>query len=242
MLKYDELENLVAENDIVVSGRIIKDENVDNLYYVFVEVTRSNNNLQIPSNKKLEEIKSALSIRNISVQFILTDGTKRDIEIGLRASLLHSYGSIIRNVFLSIDRSNASVWLVPKRRLFDDEQIAIRKTVSLFLDHFDIKLNAVRLTIDENIPTSTACLIALRQLSPTDPATLVDALRKKGFDVPSTDWISRKLDSLRKSGRVVRLKSGKYALSLFSLRALGTGKGSRSPDISRMLALSPRRE
>ena len=60
--------------------------------------------------------------------------------------------------------------------------------------------------------------------------------------MPSEGWMAHMADSLRKSGLVVRLKSGKYALSLAGLMALGSAKNAKSPDISRLLDLARLRD
>ncbi len=236
------IEAFLREQGVVLSGCIVGDYFERPRFYVFVEVSRGKNNLQIPSNLKLTEFRNEFVRQGIDIEFILTDSKQLDIEAGIRASLLHSFGSLVRNVFLSTNGEIANIWIVPKTKISNSDFTAIQKRIGVFLGNFGLEMGGLNQTSNENIPTKTACINVLRRIAPADLAKLGDALRKKGFTVPSEGWMAHMADSLRKSGLVVRLKSGKYALSLAGLMALGSAKNAKSPDISRLLDLARLRD
>lgn len=238
MDKKSAIESALKVNGISYSGRLAEDIFDDKRFYVFIDVLRNSENLQVPSNKKLNDIKSEIALLGVNVEFILTDATKRSIEDGLRASMLHSFPEAIRNSFLTMSGSKAHVWLVPKLAITDDLLKAITKKVGIYLTLFDIEDFSVELTSEANLPSKIVCLTVIRNNSPVSLETIVATLRSRLFIVPSEDWMSRMLDVLRRNGLIIRSKGGLYSLSLAGLKALGTSKGRRSPDITRILALA----
>lgn len=238
MDKQSIIELVLKEHGISTSGRLAEDIFDDKHFYVFIDVFRNSDNLQVPSNKKLNEIKGHIADLGINVEFILTDSTKRSIEDGLRASMLHSFPENIRNSFLTISGTAARVWLVPKAAINDDLLKEINQKIGIYLAVFDINHFSTELTSAANLPSRIMCLSVIRNNSPTSMETIIDALRRRHFTVPSEDWMSRMLDVLRRSGMIIRSKGGMYSLSLAGLKALGTSKGRRSPDIIRILALA----
>ena len=234
------ITDFLAANDVAVYGHIIR-EGVDaQKYYVFVEVKRDGRNHQEPSNMRLASIKTSLLELGYVIDFILTDGAQRDIEVSVRASLLHSFGALVRNSFLSTTETGVVVWVEPKLGLTEDQARDIKQTINRALSLFDISLREVRLTRDDKLPSRTACLTVLRKISPADTALLSHELTARGLTVPSPAWLTRLLDNLRKNGQIIRLKSGHYALTLAGIKGLGTAKNANSPDLSRLLDLAKR--
>ena len=232
------IEITLNSHEIAHSGQIAEDIFDENHFYVFVEVGRDADNYQVPSNKKLNSIKETLVKAGLNIEFVLTDSTRRNVEDGLRASMLHSFPDVIRNAFLSMQGASAQVWLVPKVALSSENLGLIREKISLYLQLFDISDFSVDVTSTANLPSRLNCLQVIRINSPTNIDVLISKLRHKGFTIPSEDWMSRMLDVLRKHGLIIRSKQGLYYLSLEGIKALGTTKGRRSPDITRMLALN----
>jgi hypothetical protein len=237
---YDEatLLQLFNERDVPVSGRIAADIYNASHFYVFVEVSRDRDNHQIPTNKALNDLKELLLNQQVVVEFILTDASGQDIEAGFRASMIHSFGAYVRNAFLTIMGGEANAWISPKVSISEETLEQMEHKSRIFLDNYDLKLGRLEFTSTANLPSKFVFLQVLRSISPADPSAINLALRAKHFTVPSDNWTSRMLDNLRKGGFIVRLKSGCYALSLAGLKALGTAKNRRSPDITRMLALA----
>jgi hypothetical protein len=236
--KQSIIESALKANGISPSGRLAEDIFDEKHFYVFVDVFRNSENMQVPSNKKLNDIKSQIADIGINVEFILTDATKRSIEDGLRASMLHSFPETIRNSFLTISGAETRVWLVPKAAINDDLLKEINQKIGIYLAVFDIEDFSIELTSAANLPSRIVCLAVIRNNSPTNLENIIEILRRRHFTIPSEDWMSRMLDVLRRNGMIIRSKGGMYSLSLAGLKALGTSKGRRSPDITRILALA----
>lgn len=242
MTAESRIEQFLRGHGVPVSGSIVRDGYDGPRFYVFVEVTRDGNYRQVPSNITLHKLRNKLSEEGTNVEFILTDGAQRDIEISVRASLLHSFGMLVRNSFISTTHNTAEIWLDTKKTLTNDQLAEIKNNAEIMLAHFGLKLGHIQFANADNLPSQTICIVALRKLAPAELSKIAYLLRKNGFTVPSNDWLSRTFDNLRKKGFVVRLKSEKYALSLAGLKALGTAKNAKSPDLSRLLDLARRGE
>jgi hypothetical protein len=237
---YDEQEllKILKDRGIVATGRIAEDIFQEANFFVFVEVIRNSENHQIPSNKTLNETKKYLKDEGVNVEFILTDAAGQDIEAGFRASILHSFGDFVRNAFLTVDGTDVGAWISPKTQIELDILSKIEEKTRVFLSNYDLNLSRLEYTSAANLPGKFFCLQMIRLMAPVKLDELTNALRQKRFTVPSENWMSRMLDSLRKGGFVFRRKSGDYVLTLAGLKALGTLKNGRSPDIVRMLALA----
>lgn len=238
MISRVAIQEILNEHCIQLSGEPVQYGEQPNHIYLFVLIERDRANRQVPSNAKLKAAREAFLAKEVTVDFLLFDAAASDAEAGLRATLLHAFGNYVRNVFLTVERRAASVWIDPKRQ-FDD---VVRKEMStkaeLFLSELDLRLNSLTSLTGENLPGPYAMLRAIRQLAPVDLEGLSTHLKEKGFSIPSVDWVNRRLDALRKSGQVVRLGTGRYVLALSCIRALGTKRNRQSPDISRLLALA----
>lgn len=235
-----EILSFFAEMGIQVDGSIIKDIDSPNRYFVHVAISRTEDNKQEPSNKKLNEALQLLAEKGIEIEFLLRDSQGQDIEAGLRATLLHGFSNHIRNAFMSSTDATAHVWLETKQTLDDPTNAEIRRKVSTYLEGFEIELGSIATTTEDTLPSALACLRAIRHAAPITLADLKVDLEKRGFTVPSLDWLKRKLEVLRKADKVVWVTGGKYALTMTSIRNLGTVKGAASPDIHRLLALARR--
>jgi hypothetical protein len=240
MLSADGLQNILKNEELKTSGNIVHQDFNSNRYLAFVLVNRDHRNLQVPSNGKLAAVKSVAAESGYDVEFILIDEDLTDVEAGARATMLHAFSELIRNVFLTVNKGNSDVWIDQKRELNSVEMEAIQKKLTVYLSGVGLKLSSISMVRNENVPSNTVCLKAIRLSSPVDASVLTGVLTKKGFDVPSLTWMNHKLDHLRKNELVIRLKNGKYVLSLNTLKVLGTSKLRSSPDITRMLDIARR--
>lgn len=238
MSSKQEIEEQLRDAGIPISGTAIRSAEGDNFYYVFVEVHRDARGRLVPSNAKLMATKAYFQEKGYLIDFLLKDATVRDAEVGLRATLLYSFGELLRNSFLAFQANEAFVWVDPKRQLTEHELNEVGRKAKVFLDDVGLKLSQITTTWGENLPSKTICISVLRQAAPATTEELVGLLRGAEFIVPSKNWMTRRLDALRKAGLVVRMRSGRYTLTLQALKGLGTVKGRRSPDISRLLALA----
>lgn len=238
MVNNDLLQMILNQYQIEISGAPILNAEQPDHIYLYVHVKRNSANRQVPSNTKLHAAKKSFIEQGVTVDFLLFDDSMRDTEAGLRATLLHAFGGDIRNVFLSIDGKIAHVWVDPKRQLNDAIKRDMSQKAIAFLSQLDLELGVLASVVGENLPGTLALLKAVRQVAPVNATELKSYLLGRGFIVPSEDWTMRRLDTIRKAGRLVRLKNGKYVLSLRCIKELGTEKNKRSPDIARLLALN----
>lgn len=238
MIESGLLKTILDSHGVRLSGEpIIYSEQPDHVY-LYIHVSRDSSNRQVPSNMSLKALHESLLEHGISADFLIFDSKSQDVEAGLRATLLHSFGGDVRNAFLSIAKNNVRVWIDPKRQLSEATWREISKKATIFLSQLDLELDSIALVTGENLPGALVLLRAIRQLAPVAIPHLRDHLLEKGFSVPSEDWVKRRLDNIRRNGRIVRLQDGSYVLSLRCIRELGTEKNKRSPDITRLLALN----
>lgn len=242
MFDESHIASLLQAEGISLAGEPIKDSGVEGHFFVYVSTNRDSENRQIPSNRILNKARDMLAENGVHVEFLLTDAYAQDIEAGLRATLLHAFGDYVRNSFLSMNDGSANVWIEQKKTLEDEVKVQIERKIHLFVEDFDIKVDTISTTNNENLPTKFALLKSLRQIAPASVMELKHFLVSRQFVVPSDDWLNRRLDALRRAGAVVRVSTGTYSLSLQTLQNLGTEKnGHRSPDVSRLLALARKR-
>lgn len=225
---------------LTLEGHIVSSTSHIPTYFVTILVNRDSDGRQIPNNRILHSIKENLTNERISVEFLLRYADSEQIESGLRATLLHSHIDHIRNVFVSFESRNADVWIEPKHVLEESDINSLRSRAQTFLELFELKLTNLSVTSDEVLPTKYAILTTIRILAPASLSALSVELGRRGFKIPSPDWLVRRLDVLRKSGNIVRLAGGQFALTRLSLHTLGTAKNRRSPDVGRLLALARR--
>lgn len=238
MSDESELVEHLKALSVPITGSVVRDVLNAERFFVFVEVERNSKNLQSPSNKELGESRKTLNDLGYSIEYILVDGRSRDLESGLRATLLHTFGNDLRNVFLSTRANRATVWLDQKRKIDDETLSSLQRKSAVFLEQVGLVLESVMNQADQNLPSKLVCLKLLRLSAPQDPENFANIVRRHNFIVPSTDWMGRRLDSIRKSGEIVRRSDGKYALTLSCLRTLGTKRNRSSPDVERLLALA----
>lgn len=229
---------VLEEHGISPAGALIRDDTADERYFVFVNVGRSSENRQVPSNRRLHEAREHLAQQGVRVEFLLKDTLADDIEAGLRATILHAFINQVRNVFLSVSEGRAHIWIEPKTIPDDDAMPRMRERALHFLADFGLTIGSIRSTVNENLPSKLALLGVLRLHAPVTLLELRGQLEAVTFVVPSAEWLNRRLDALRREGAVVRTEAGLYALSLRCLTTLGTKKNAASPDVTRLLAMA----
>ena len=227
---------------IKLIGDLVQDASDRTKWYAFVQVERDKGRRQSPSNYKLRKIAESLEKRSLQVAFVLVENEQEDLQASIKTMLFRFFPGIVRNAFASFDRKGATIWVEPKKILTREEEEAVAAKTKEFLQFLKVRFDAVRITSSENVPTRTACLNTIRLNSPVKLKEIRAALNKRGFHVPSDDWLSHMLDKLRKDGLVFRRKGkdGQFMLTLSGLEALGTAKNARSPDVLRALDIAKR--
>lgn len=207
---------------------------------VTVLISRDTSGRRSPSHAALQEADRRLQRMGLRAEFILRYEEAEQIESALRATILHAHADHLRNIFLSLDSSVADVWIEPKGPLTHEDLKEIERRARTFLELFDLRLSRMLLTSEEVLPSKYVLLTTVRKFAPVSVDELARKLEGAGISPPSIDWLTGRLDGLRKAGDVVRLGTGRYALTKSSLHRLGTTKDRGSPDISRLLALARR--
>ena len=230
--------NCLSAAGIAVGGLPIPDPGNDSRYFVFIATSSDAAGRLQPTRGTLNEAAASLAQQGLIVEFLLTDNQSKDIEAGVRATLLHSFPNDVRNVFLTVHRDIADVWIDAKRALDQSQRDAMKEKMEVFLRELELSLGAVSALGDANTPGKVAILNAIRVSAPSSPPEIAARLQRRDFVIPSNEWLARRLDALRRADEIVRLHDGTYGLTASALRSLGTSQQGRSPDVSRLLALA----
>ncbi len=236
----NEIEEIIAtlnEHKIKIVGDPVEDTSDKKSFYAFINVDRDKEGKQKPTNFQLRRVSENLAQNGIVITFIIIEKEAEDILATLKSALFRFFPEIIRNVFLSSEGKKIVVWLEPKKTLTKDQEYDVSSKVQSILDVLKVKLEAVKFTSYEIIPTRTACLNVIRLKAPLSQKNLQNELINRKFHIPGEDWLANILDGLRKSGNIIRKKDGSYVMTLSGLQSLGTAKNSKSPDVLRALEI-----
>lgn len=236
-----QVEGRLIEAGLRLAGQIVSQGVQNDKYYVFIYIKRGGDGKQSPSNQSLKKIKNELEKIGILIDYILIDENRSDIESGMRATLLISFPSIVRNAFITSKGNKYTVWVdLKKAALSDAEGRDVAEKASAYLENMGLVFEGLQLANGANVPTRTAILGMLRIIAPADVERLVSKAEEEGFERPPIEYMSRHLDALRKSKLVLRKKDASYALTARALKMLGSSKRRNSPDIQRVLDLARR--
>ena len=233
---------IIAElnaNEIKLVGELVKDVSTENRFYAFIQVNHDGT-AQRPTNHQLRKVTDSLNERGLMVVFVLIENDRGDILANAKSMLIRSFPDVIRNVFPTFGNRGVIIWIEPKKILETEQAAAIKIKLEEFLTFLESSLQEFYLTSAENVPTRTACLNSIRLYSPLSQGDLHTRLVKRGFHIPSDEWLSNMLDKLRKADFILRSKSGQFTLTLRGLKALGSAKNRNSPDIMRALDMARR--
>ncbi|WP_234731320.1 hypothetical protein [Acidocella facilis] len=233
-----QIEALLKDHNLPLVGAIVSNPSTPGGYFVPVLLTWSASGGKSPSGKALAVAKASLLEAGYTVDFILIDERTSSIEESLRASLLGSFPSDVRNAFFSYGEGEPQAWIEFKRQPDPSTVVRLEGHLAKFAELF--ALPGLSLTILGEAATATRLeiLSTVRQFSPIDLPSLMRELKRQDFCVPSQDWMNRQLDALRKGNLVLRRRDGNYTLTTEALTRLGTRKDRRSPDVRRILALA----
>lgn len=227
-------EGIHVENDVIANP------SAANAYFVPIRLTDRSKEHKRPSENALRTARSRLLDLGYLIDFIFVDDESRNIEESLRASLISSFPHDVRNAYFSYIDGNPKIWIDFKRPLEEQVLNRLQNHLATFSDLFALPKTSYAALGDINTPTRIEILSTIRQLAPVSVSTLANALLGRSFTVPSTDWLNRRLDVLRKTHLVIRRKDGSYVVTMEALAKLGTRKGRGSPDVQRLLALARR--
>jgi hypothetical protein len=234
----DKISEALMAHKVELAGAIILNPVAANTLFLPVKISRDSAGRQKPSFGALMNLKNEIMVHGLSVEFLLVDLNAKSIEDGVRASLITAYSDIVRNAFVSVVGAVYHIWIDNKKPISTEDSDKLDGLIERYLSTLDLYRHKIHIMSEEYLATNTEFLAILRKCSPADRSLLASELSKRGFAVPSDDWMNRKFDALRKAGLVVRLADGSYALTAEALHRLGTRKDRHSPDVARLLVLA----
>ncbi|CAI0833909.1 hypothetical protein [Serratia ficaria] len=185
-----------------------------------------------------KKIESELSVK-VLVSFSTSQG-KLDIEAGLKA-LAKANFKTKKIVDLDVsfeDYKNASVYIFSINMSAEDKE----KWALLIGDYFsslNIKLNALMYEQKNNPePTLMIMLRTMKTLYPCDLFEIKKALEVKGYHIDSSDWLNKKIDSLRKKNLIIRDRDGVYRMTYLGLELVPVTRSKQSSDVDRIMHLA----
>ena len=174
------------------------------------------------------------------VEWIVIPGTQ---VAALEGALLEILQQRFPNVFAAVFVSSPTlspiwVWMDPRPDAKDLPDLKTLETISTELFKvFGFEAPNVVFANGLELPSNLAILRALKIHAPALVEELLDALRKRQTPVPDIRWLQTKLDTMRKTGLVVRAGSGQYVLTEQALAIVPISKKRASSDVERALAL-----
>lgn len=231
------IRNYLENLEFPVRGELIVDPSDSSSVIVNIDIIRNEQGRRVPSIQTLNDVRNYFLIKNISLVYILRDTVNDNLELGLRSTLMLKFDEL-RNIFCSTSSDGVSVWVEFKKQHSISQLKSVEIQARRYLEIIGFKLNALQSFSEQPTPSKVAILNSIRIFAPVNLSKLEVMLKEKRFVIPSTDWLRRQIDGLRKNGAIMVSQQGEISLSFGALRRLGTSKNSKSPDITRLLALA----
>ncbi len=239
MTRSEDIGKAFKDRGITLVGSIVHDPDV-NRHLVFVSAETDDAGTQTPTNHAIAKVERAVEEEFGDVTVVLLGRGNQDIAKSIKSALIRQYPKEILNVFSSIDRESVSVWVEPKSFTTKAKSDEMKGMVAGLVEYFRLELSDFINTSELNLPSETACVGAIRKKAPATVLEISDELTRRGFQTPSEEWIGRILDRWRKRNFIHRKANGQFVMTLQGLRALGSGKNRRSPDVGRALDMARR--
>lgn len=240
MLDEKPILSALSERNIRLAYPLLQDHSEQARVIAFVDVHYDSDGIRRPSERYIYDIKNDFLAKGVYIDFVAVSARLSSLEEELRFVLINNVGRLVRNSFLSLDQKNANIWIVAKHNLSPAERGEVHALARDFLRQKGINLSGFEFSNEVNLITKTGCIAIIRSFAPMSQDKIRFEIEKRNFVVPSDNWLSRMLDNIRKSSFIMRKGNGDYVLTLAGLRASGTVKTSRSPDVRRMLELGKR--
>jgi hypothetical protein len=176
----------------------------------------------------------------ITVEWIVIPGTQAaSLEGALLEILQQRFPGVFAAVFVSSPKlSPVWVWLDVKPDAKDLPDIKTLEVISTELFKiFGFVAPHVVYASATALPTNLAILRALKIRAPAHVEELFGVLTKRQSSIPDIRWLQTKLDTMRKTGLVVRAGTGQYVLTERALAIVPINKKRSSSDVERALAL-----
>lgn len=201
---------------------------------------------RMTSRRQLDRLASDIKKAfGLSVLFAFrSEGPLAAIEAGLRATLERRFPGAVSELVVSFPtQDRAEVLFRCSGQSEAGAGTDLKAVIAEFLR--EAKFDAVQIeemSAELPQPSQMNILRALKSCAPGTVDQLVVYLNEHGFSLPSTRWLSSKLDVARKRGWVVRSNDGRFALTIEGLGVVPASRRRTSSDIERILALGRRNQ
>ena len=138
--EIDILEKL-KKSKINLIGDLVRDVSENNKFYAFIDIIRSKEGVQKPSNYELRLLSENFEGIEAQVSFILIENKNEDIQGSIKATLFRFFPNIVRNVFISPKGKKMTIWVEVKKVLTREETNAITSKVQKILQAHQNYLN-----------------------------------------------------------------------------------------------------
>lgn len=237
MDKAVQIAESFLKRGIELVGPVIKNHEGNN-HIAFVAVSIGRDGKQIPNNYSLSKAEKSIEEKFGGISIVLINSGDHSISLSIKSLIFRKYIDDVRNVFSAINNNLVDVWIEPKKTTGKKKSDEIRENIAGLIAHYDLKLNKFINLSELNLPSETTCVNVIRKMSPVMFSDIVKELEKRHFQIPDDLWLAKILDRWRKNGMIYRKKNGQYIMTVFGLRALGSGKNRRSPDVIRVLDMA----
>ncbi|MCC0014268.1 MAG: hypothetical protein H6877_13275 [Rhodobiaceae bacterium] len=239
MDESEEIADALKNQGLTLVGKPVEDKEGRG-HLVFVSVSFDEGGKQSPTNYEISRAEALVESILGDISIILVSEKGNDFKNNIKSMLIRRYSKQIRNIFTSVKGNKVSLWIEPKADIAETQIREIENRARDFLRIFNLSLDHFTNTRQNNTPSNTACLNLIRKKAPLSQDQLEIELRERGFDVPTQDWLAKNLDRWRKGQLIHRRADGGYVMTVKGLKALGSGKNRRSPDIARALDMARR--
>lgn len=239
MSRLDEIAKAFDDRGIALAGSVVKDLDA-NRHLVFVSVDTNEEGSQIPTNRAISKVERAVEEKFGDLTVVPVRRVNDGISSSIKTMLFRTYPNEMCNVFSSIDRKSVSVWVETKSPTAKELSDEMKEAVAGFVGHFQLELLHFINASELNLPSETACIGTIRKKAPVTVPDISAELKRLGFEIPGEHWIEKILDRLRKRKLIHRKANGEFVMTVQGLKALGSRKNRRSPDVRRALDMARR--
>lgn len=201
---------------------------------------------RMTSRRQLDHLASDIKKAfGLSVLFAFrSEGPLAAIEAGLRATLVRRFPGAVSELVVSFPtQDRAEVVFRRSGQSVVDAGTDLKPAIVDFLREAKFgEVHVEEMSAELPQPSQLNILKALKLCAPVTVEQLEAYLKEHGFSLPSTRWLSGKLDAARKRDWVVRSNDGRVALTVLGLAVVPASRRRNSSDIERVLALGRRKQ
>lgn len=187
-----------------------------------------------------EECKRDLCAR---VEWIVTGGeSATQLHQAFADAVRSRFPDLVEDVVVSdLTRSPVIVWIEVRGTMSHPSILRLlEKVASELLSLLGGPKAEIVIGGTRNLPSKAILLRSIKAAAPASSGQVLAALVRSEFE-SDAEWLSSRLDSLRRQGLVVRSRAGLISLSEKGVRLVPHGDFHSSSDIERVLALARRR-